>query len=146
MDALVFRKAAIILALAFVGWALCAAIMGIGIPVIGLQTTLIVHAIAAPMIFGALAAIYFMRFHFTTPVQTALALVAFVIFMDTVVVALLIQKSFAMFGSVLGTWLPFALIFIATVLVGTSRNHLTRSRQTPYAGGEDVHMDTHALA
>jgi hypothetical protein len=34
------------------------------------------------------------------------------------VVALLVEKSFDMFRSVLGTWLPFALIFLATWLTG----------------------------
>ncbi len=33
-------------------------------------------------------------------------------------VALLIYRSLAMFTSLLGTWLPFALIFAATYLTG----------------------------
>jgi hypothetical protein len=31
---------------------------------------------------------------------------------------LLVERSFAMFRRVLGTWLPFALIFLSTSLTG----------------------------
>ncbi len=92
--------------------------MGIGIAVTSIQTTLILHAIGAPFIFGAIASIYFRKFAFTTPLQTAIAFTLFVIFMDFFVVALLIEKSFDMFTSVLGTWIPFALIFTSTWLTG----------------------------
>jgi hypothetical protein len=43
---------------------------------------------------------------------------AFAILMDFFVIALLVQKSFAMFASVLGTWIPFALIFASTYVTG----------------------------
>ena len=45
------RKPVIVLAHAFVGWALCAAIMGIGLAMLPPQTALIIHAIAAPIFF-----------------------------------------------------------------------------------------------
>ncbi len=38
---------------------------------------------------------------------------------DFFVVALLINKSLAMFASPLGTWIPFALIFTSTLVTGT---------------------------
>jgi hypothetical protein len=38
--------------------------------------------------------------------------------LDFVVVATLVEKSYAMFASILGAWIPFALIFGATRLVG----------------------------
>jgi hypothetical protein len=38
--------------------------------------------------------------------------------MDFFIVAMLINKSFEMFTSLLGTWIPFALIFISTYLTG----------------------------
>jgi hypothetical protein len=41
-------KYVIVLVHAFVGWALCAATMGIGLATLPLQTALIIHAIAAP--------------------------------------------------------------------------------------------------
>jgi hypothetical protein len=112
------NKVLILLAHAFAGWILCAATMSIGMAVTTLGTALIVHAIAAPIFFTAISLIYFRKFNYTTPLQTALFFLTFVIAMDFFVVALLITKSFDMFASFVGTWLPFALIFTSTYLTG----------------------------
>jgi len=120
-------KIIIILAHAFVGWALCFATIGIGMAVTSVQTALIIHAIAAPVFFIGISLVYFRKFNFTTPLQTALIFIAFVIAMDFFVVAMLIIRSFEMFTSLLGTWIPFALIFASTYLTGrviTSKNDL----------------------
>jgi hypothetical protein len=111
-------KVAIILAHAFVGWILCAATMGIGLAVTSLQNTLVAHAIGAPIFFAAVSLVYFRKFNFTTPLQTATLFIAFVIAMDFFVVAMLINRSFEMFTSLLGTWIPFVLIFASTSLTG----------------------------
>jgi len=111
-------KIAIILVHAFIGWALCFATIGIGRAITTMQTTLIVHAILAPLFFAVVALIYFLKFNFTTPLQTAIIFTAFVISMDVFVVAILINRSFEMFTSLLGTWIPFALIFASTYLTG----------------------------
>jgi len=103
---------------AFVGWALCAATMGIGLAITSLQQALIIHAIAAPIFFTLISLLYFEKFHYTAPLQTALMFVGFVIAMDFFVVALLINRSVEMFASLLGTWLPFALIFTSTYVTG----------------------------
>jgi hypothetical protein len=107
-----------ILVFAFIGWALCGAIMGIGRTVTSLENTLVVHAIGAPIIFAALSFVYFTRFNYTPPLETALTFLAFVAFMDVFLIALFVEKSFAMFSSILGTWIPFALIFLSTYLTG----------------------------
>ncbi|HSB02576.1 MAG TPA: hypothetical protein VLE49_18140 [Anaerolineales bacterium] len=112
------NKILMILAHAFGGWTLCAATMGIGMAVTTLDNTLVVHAIAAPIFFTGISLIYFRKFNYTTPLQTALCFLAFVVAMDFFVVAMLINRSFEMFTSILGTWLPFALIFAATYLTG----------------------------
>jgi hypothetical protein len=112
------RNVGIILAHAFVGWALCAATMGIGMAITSLENTLIAHAIGAPIYFAAVSLVYFRKFNFTTPLQTAVLFIAFVIGVDFFVVALLIERSFEMFTSLLGTWIPFALIFTSTCLTG----------------------------
>jgi hypothetical protein len=108
----------IILIFAFVGWALCAAVMGIGMKITSMDRTLIIHAIASPIIFIGLSLVYFNFFNFTTPLETAIIFVSFVILMDIFVIALLINKSFEMFKSLIGTWIPFLLIFTATYLTG----------------------------
>ncbi len=103
---------------AFVGWALCAATMGIGMATMSLQNALIIHAIGAPIFFTIVSLIYFKKFNYTTPLQTALVFVGFVIAMDFFVVALLINRSLEMFASLLGTWIPFAFIFTSTYVTG----------------------------
>jgi hypothetical protein len=112
------KKIFVILFHAFVGWGLCGAIMGIGMAVTSIEITLIIHATGAPVIFAVLSLVYFRKFNYTTTLQTAAVFVGFIIFMDFFVVALLINKSFEMFASFLGTWIPFGLIFLSTYLTG----------------------------
>jgi hypothetical protein len=48
--------------------------------------------------------------------------------MDAFVVAPLLERSYAMFASALGTWIPFALIFGSTYAVGqASTSHGQRN-------------------
>ncbi|MBN1119619.1 MAG: hypothetical protein JXJ17_00950 [Anaerolineae bacterium] len=112
------KKVLIILAHAVVGWALCGAIMFTGMALLPMQTTLIVHAVGAPIIFTLLSWLYFTRFNFTTPIQTAIIFTGFVVLVDFFLVALVINRSLEMFTSPLGTWIPFALIFASTYLTG----------------------------
>lgn len=109
----------IALAHALVGWGLCGATMGIGLAKTTLERALVIHAVAAPIIFGVVSAVYFEYFAYSSPLTTALGFVAVVIGMDFFVVAMLIQRDLAMFKSVPGTWLPFGLIFLATYVVGS---------------------------
>lgn len=112
------RKIMIVLAHAFVGWVLCGATMWIGMAVTSVRNAQIAHAIGAPIYFMAVSLIYFKMFNYTTPLHTALIFVGFVITVDFFLVALLINKSLEMFASLLGTWIPFALIFASTYLTG----------------------------
>jgi hypothetical protein len=112
------REAIIVLVHAFIGWALCAATMGIGMATLSMQNALIVHAVGAPIFFTVISLVYFYKFNYTSPLRTALIFVGFVITVDFFVVALLINRSLDMFTSLLGTWIPFALIFFSTYLTG----------------------------
>jgi hypothetical protein len=112
------RKIITVLAHAFVGWALCAATMGIGMATTSINNALIIHAIGAPIFFMIISLIYFKKFNYTTPLRTATIFVSFVIIVDFFIVALLINKSLDMFASLLGTWIPFVLIFTSTYLTG----------------------------
>jgi len=118
MKQLGLKQIATIVILGAVGWALCGAIMFIGMAVTDLQTTLILHAIGAPIIFSLISLLYFSKFNYTSPLQTALAFFAIVILLDFFIVALIINRSFDMFLSPLGTWIPFGLIFLSTYLTG----------------------------
>lgn len=122
------KQVLIILAHAFIGWAFCTASMLIGMATMSIENALIVHAIAAPIIFAIVSLVYFKQFNYTTPLQTGLIFVSFVILVDFFLVALVINRSLEMFASPLGTWIPFALIFTSTYVTGT----LTlRSAQQP---------------
>ncbi|UCB45576.1 MAG: hypothetical protein JSV25_15425 [Spirochaetota bacterium] len=112
------KKIVIIFIHALIGWALCAAVMGIGMSVMALEKTLILHAILAPVFFTLLSLLYFKRFNYTTPLLTSVIFLGFVVVVDFFIVALAIQKSLEMFTSWLGTWLPFTLIFISTYFTG----------------------------
>jgi len=114
------KNLVIILVHAFIGWVLCAAIMGVGMATMTLEKTLIVHAIGAPLFFAVVSLVFFRKFNYTTPLQTAMIFVGFVITVDFLVVAILINRSLEMFVSLLGTWIPFALIFASTYLTGVS--------------------------
>lgn len=115
-----FRHVATILALALLGWALCGAVMFGGITLFSIDTAINVHAVAAPVIFSAISWLYFRRLRYTAPLTTATVFTLTVITLDFFIVALLINRSFDMFRSVLGTWIPFGLIFLSTLLTGSA--------------------------
>lgn len=112
------KKYPAIIVPALIGWAMCGAIIGIGMSVTTKENTLIVHAIAAPIILAVISFVYFEKFGYTGPLQTAIIFTAIIMSLDFFVVALIIYNSMEMFSSVLGTWLPFAEIFAATYLTG----------------------------
>ncbi len=112
------RRVAVLLGFAFTGWAACTAVMGIGLAVTSLDVALVVHAVVAPIVFAILTIVYFRRFNDAGPLLTAVVFLAFVMAMDAVLIAGIVQRSFAMFASPLGTWIPFASIFGATFLAG----------------------------
>ncbi|MFO7461686.1 MAG: hypothetical protein R6X07_13795 [Desulfatiglandales bacterium] len=117
-DDLTVKDIITLLLFAFIGWVACGSTMGIGMALTSLDTTLILHAIGAPIYFVILSFFYFRRFHHTKPIITAAAFLGFVVMLDFFLVALVINRSLDMFRSFLGTWLPFALIFIATWVTG----------------------------
>jgi hypothetical protein len=116
-------KLVIVLLHAVVGWAWCGALVGVGRRFFSMDTTLVVHAVGAPIGFALLTLLYQRKFAFTGPLQTAVIFLGTVIALDLVLVAPVFEKSFAMFASPLGTWIPFALIFLTTYLtsVATAR-------------------------
>jgi hypothetical protein len=91
------------------------------------HNALILHLIAAPLIFVAVSFLYFRRPSSLSPLYAAMVFVMTVAVFDLFVVALLIERSFAMFGSILGVWLPFVLIFLVSWATGwTLRRELSR--------------------
>jgi|SRR5208282_1497646 len=112
------KKILIVLLYSFLGWAFCAAVMGIGMATLPMNTVLIIHVIAGPLAFAFLSWHYHKHYCYTKPLQTALVFVSFIALMDFFLVALVILKSMDMFRSPLGTWIPFGLIFLSTYVTG----------------------------
>jgi hypothetical protein len=129
-QSLQMMKTIIIFLHTFVGWALCGAIVIIGRELTSIETTLILHAIGAPIIFAVISLIYFKKFNYTTPMQSAIVFVSLVISMDFFIVALFIERSFEMFASLIGTWIPFLLIFISTYITGVYTRKRIRAAQS----------------
>ena len=125
------KKALIILVFAFCVWAFCGALVEIGRQFMSMETTLAVHAIGAPIGAAFISWPYFRFFGYTRPIVTAVIFVVSALVLDFFVVALLIEKSFEMFSSIIGVWIPQALIFSATYLVG----HLTDARKVSIENG-----------
>ncbi len=125
------RQILIIFIHAFIGWALCAATMMVGMAIMSIDSAMLVHAIAAPIIFTLISLVYFTRYNYTSPLATALIFVSFVVLVDFFLVALVINRSLEMFTSPLGTWIPFGLIFLSTYIMGyfiTRRNQRLDAR------------------
>jgi hypothetical protein len=115
------RKVITVLVHAFIAWMLCAATIGIGRATTSAEYTFVIHAILAPIIAVLVSQYYFKRYHYTSPLQTALIFVFVPMALDFFIVSLLILRSLDMFisvGSVLGTWIPLALIFTSTYMTG----------------------------
>jgi hypothetical protein len=114
----VLIKTVVILLHALMGWGYCGALVGIGRQHFAMPTTLVIHAIGAPIGFALISWLYFRKFSYTPPLQTAFIFLAVVMGLDAFIVAPVMEKSYAMFASLLGTWIPFALIFASTYFTG----------------------------
>ncbi len=101
-----------------VGWAFCAAAMGALSWAMSVGVALLVHLFVAPIVFLFVARRYFRYRGAREPLPVAAAFTATTALLDLVVVAGAIQRDTAMLRSVLGFWLPLALIFAVTYLVG----------------------------
>ena len=102
----------------FVGWALCALTMATLLWATSVGAALGIHALAVPVIFTAVARHYFLARGARDALATALTFVGIVALLDCIVVAGLVQHSLALFGSVVGFWVPLALIFGVTWATG----------------------------
>ncbi len=115
---LTMRRLARVTIHAAIGWAMCAAAMAAAIAGTNLRTALFLHGIAAPFLFVWVSSSYFARPTAWPPLRAAVVMVGIVALLDLIVVACFIEQSLAMFRSVLGTWLPLLLVFLAVWATG----------------------------
>jgi len=111
MTKLNFKKIIIVLIHAFIVWTLCGATIAVGRSITTIELTLIIHAIGAPIFASIVAVLYYKKFNYTSPFWTAFIFLLFIIAMDAGLVAPVFEKSYRMFRSILGTWIPLSLIF-----------------------------------
>ncbi len=107
-----------LIGLALVPWVACGGIIAIGRRLWSIDTTLRMHLIAAPIIASLVAAAHRALAPEFDPLLRAAAITVIVVLLDALVVAPLFERSYAMFRSVIGTWLPFAAIFAAAWAAG----------------------------
>jgi menaquinone-dependent protoporphyrinogen oxidase len=110
-----------------VGWTACAALMGGLLQLFRVGVALGLHAVAVLVVFAYVARHYFRARGARDSLSAALVVIATVALLD-LVFAGLVQRNFAMFGSVIGTWVPFALIVAVTWFVGELRWMMPRAR------------------
>jgi hypothetical protein len=108
----------VLLLYALVGCALCGAVMAFASALVPIQTAMLIHAAAIPLIFGVLTLGYYSRQRYFDPFVVGFTFVAVALFMDVIVVAYFVLGSFEMFQSLLGVWIPLGLIFFSTYLAG----------------------------
>ena len=104
--------------LGLVLWGGCGAVIAVGRRIWTLDTTLKIHLVAAPILAFVLSAVHGLLAPGFNSALRALAITALVVFLDAVVVAPIFERSFAMFRSLIGTWIPFAAIFLASLAAG----------------------------
>jgi hypothetical protein len=110
-----------------VGWAICGATITIGRQIMSMRATLAIHLVVAPLAFALLAWSHFKRHPGSAPLQTSLALVGLVIGLDAFLVAPVFEHSYVMFRSIIGTWIPFGLIWLASFRVGLMAKAIRKS-------------------
>lgn len=99
-------------------WAYCGGLIALGRSFMSMDATLVLHAIGAPIGAAVSAWLYHRWFGQYGPLVTASAFLGVALFLDVFVVALLIEGSFQMFASPIGTWIPLALIFGTALWIG----------------------------
>jgi menaquinone-dependent protoporphyrinogen oxidase len=118
-----------LLAHGVVGWGL-GAVLVTALQLVNVGAALVIHAIAAPLIFILIARRYFRARGAREALPTAIVWTAIVALLDLTVVAIFVQRSLEMFESMTGTWLPFALIFAAVWTTGTVLSMLPQTGRT----------------
>ena len=99
-------------------WAACGGVIALGRRLWSLQTTLIVHLFAAVALAFAAASIHRLLAPDFDPFLRAAAMAGLIVALDALVVAPILERSYAMFRSALGTWIPFAAIFATAWAAG----------------------------
>ncbi len=111
---------AYLVVLALVLWGACGGVIAVGRRLWSIDTTLRVHLVVAPVLAFLVVVAYKELAPGFDPLLRAAAITFIVMLLDALVVAPLFERSYAMFRSFVGTWLPFVAIFAACWAAGVS--------------------------
>ncbi len=103
---------------AVAGWIACGLTFAIARAMFGVQAAVVIHLFAAPVIGGTVTHLLWNRPRHPGVAGTAAALAGGAALLDAIVVAPFLERSFEMFASPAGTWIPLALIFAASAATG----------------------------
>jgi hypothetical protein len=110
-----------LLGLTLVLWGICGATMAIGRKVWSLDAALRIHLAVAPIVAFLVSTVHRSLAPEFDPMLRAAVMTGVVVMLDAGVVAPLFERSYAMFRSFMGTWIPFATIFLASWAAGILR-------------------------
>ncbi len=99
---------------AVVGWIACGLTFALARATFGVNAAVAIHLLAAPVIGATVTLLLWNHPRHPGVAGTAATLAGTAALLDAVVVAPFLERSFAMFASPAGTWIPLALIFGAS--------------------------------
>ncbi len=99
---------------AVVGWIACGLTFVLARAAFGVDAAVVIHLLAAPAIGATVTLLLWSHPRHPGVVGTAATLAGTAALLDAIVVAPFLERSFAMFASLAGTWVPLALIFAAS--------------------------------
>ena len=99
-------------------WGACGQVIFVGRKFLSQETTLRVHLVAAPVLAFLAAWVHKELAPGFDTLLRAATITGILMQLDALVVAPFFERSYAMFRSVIGTWLPFAAIFAACWFAG----------------------------
>jgi hypothetical protein len=116
-------------------WAACGITFMVARAALGTEAAVWIHLAAAPVIGAAATLLVWGHPRHPGVLLTAAAIAGVPALLDAIVVAPFLERSFAMFASLLGTWLPLAMLFAASAATGAGlRARSSRAPGSPPAG------------
>jgi len=98
-----------------VGWAACGMVFALGRVLFGVEAAVTIHLLAAPLIGATVTFLLWNHPRHPGVLASAATLAGGAALLDAVLVVPFLERSFAMFASPAGTWIPLGLIFAASM-------------------------------
>jgi hypothetical protein len=123
------RELGVAALVAVAGWTICAAVLSTTAYAASLATALAVNSVVAPVLFALVSIAFFRRPTALHPAVAGAVFVGVGIAFAVVTAVTVPARGVASLGSVTGTWLPLALVFVATWGIGlAARDPSERTR------------------